>query len=372
MDAQLMAIVAEGKGGRLYLSPSKEHETITKEVKPERGLETELSTHPQYMAAPRYGLRRHQDLFTSRQLIALTTFSDLVSEAYALVLAHSDNDTAYTEAVETYLALAVDKAVDRNTTLCAWESGMDRMRNTFTRQALSMVWDYVETNPFANAGGDLQGTVQSLCEVLDKLGWGLPGLAQQLDAIAIANSDTPLLFSTDPPYYDNVPYADLSDVFYVWLRRSLSRIYPDLFSTLLVPKSQELVADQIRHGSRQKAQRFFEEGLGRAFVRMRVAQHPNYPLTVYYAFRQTESDEDSNKQSNGMASASTGWETMLEGLLKAGFAITGTWPMRTELGSRTRGLDSNALASSIILVCRPPARRCTAHYPARPPQCVQA
>ncbi len=182
---------------------------------------------------------------------------------------------------------------------------------------------------------------------------GLPGSAQQLDATVIANSGTRQLFSTDPPYYDNVPYADLSDVFYVWLRRSLSRIYPDLFSTLLVPKSQELVADQIRHGSRQEAQRFFEEGLGRAFARMRETQHPDYPLTIYYAFRQTESDEDNNKQSNGRVSASTGWETMLEGLLKAGFAITGTWPMRTELGSRTRSLDSNVLASSIILVCRP-------------------
>jgi len=353
MGTQLMAIVAEGKGGRVYLPPVAESSISMEQNVPENELDTELPKQALGFNVQNYGLTRHRDLFTYRQLITLTTFSDLVGEACALVLADSNDNRRYSEAVATYLALAVDKAVDRNTTLCAWESGMDRMRGTFTRQALAMVWDYVETNPFANAGGDLQGTVQSLCEVLDKLQPGVPGSARQLDATAIANSDTRPLFSTDPPYYDNIGYADLSDFFYVWLRRSLNKLYPDLFNTVLVPKSQELIADPFRHGSRERAQKFFEEGLGVAFTRMREIQNTNFPLTVYYAFKQAESEDDSSDHGNGKVSASTGWETMLEGLLKAGFSITGTWPMRTELGNRPRGLESNALASSIVLVCRP-------------------
>ena len=352
MGTQLMAIVAEGKAGRMYVPPSKEHSTIASQAKPVGIPETDLPEQALGFRVQLYGMTKHRDLFSPRQLITLTTFSDLVSEASALVLADSNDNRAYSEAVATYLALAVDKAADRNTTLCAWESGMDRMRNTFTRQALSMVWDYVETNPFANAGGDLQGTVQSLCEVLDKLVRGIPGSAQQLDATSIANSDIQPLISTDPPYYDNVSYSDLSDFFYIWLRRSLNKIYPSLFSTLLVPKSQELIADPFRHGSRERAQRFFEEGLGTAFTRMREIQNTSFPLTVYYAFKQAESEDDSTDHGNGKVSASTGWGTMLEGLLKAGFSITGTWPMRTELGNRPRGLGSNALASSIVLVCR--------------------
>ena len=207
MGTQLMAIVAEGKAGRIYVPPSEEHSTIASQAKPVGVPETDLPEQALGFRVQLYGMTKHRDLFSPRQLITLTTFSDLVSEACALVLADSNDNRAYSEAVATYLALAVDKAADRNTTLCAWESGMDRMRNTFTRQALSMVWDYVETNPFANAGGDLQGTVQSLCEVLDKLVRGIPGSAQQLDATSIANSVVQPLISTDPPYYDNVSYS---------------------------------------------------------------------------------------------------------------------------------------------------------------------
>jgi putative DNA methylase len=359
MGSKLMAIVAEGKSSRVYLAPTSEQENIAIGAKASWKPEQDMPRNPRWFSPPAYGMPTFGDIFTSRQLVALTTFSDLIYEAGALVQTHSNEDRAYTNTIKTYLALALDKALDRNTALCTWEPGMDRMGHTFTRQALPMVWDYVETNPFANAGGDLQGTVQSLCEVLDKLELGLPGSVQQLDAIAITKKDSRLLISTDPPYYDNIGYADLSDFFYVWLRRSLHNTYPDLFGTLLVPKAQELVAMPFRFGgSKSKAQAFFETGLEKAFEGMRSIQHTDYPLTVYYAFKQTEaegndSDEESSNGNGKTIVASTGWETMLEGLIRAGFTITGTWPMRTELLSRSIGRGTNALASSIVLVCRP-------------------
>lgn len=172
----------------------------------------------------------------------------------------------------------------------------------------------------------------------------------QADATSIINGTERRLISTDPPYYDNVGYADLSDFFYVWLRRSLGNVFPDLFATLLTPKTPELIATPHRFdGDKQMAETFFEVGLHKAFNRMRDAHHENYPLTVYYAFKQAEAVNDGN----GSAMASTGWETMLQGLIGAGFAITGTWPMRSERGARMRSIDSNALATSIVLVCRP-------------------
>ncbi len=355
MKAQLLAIVVDQQRGRGYLSPDEAHIAAAHQVTPAWMPNFELPHNPRDFKTPNYGMHTFADLFTSRQLATLATFSGLVNEARLLALSHSHGDQAYADAVATYLAFAVDKAIDRNTTLCAWEPKMDRMRGTFARQALPMVWDYAETNPFANAGGDLQGTIQSLCEVLDDLGQGLPGTVRQLDATAAVDGTVHPLISTDPPYYDNVGYADLSDFFYVWLRRSIGNVYPDLFSTLLTPKRQELVATPYRfEGSKEEAKRFFEEGLGRAFARMREAQHPDYPLTVYYAFKQAESEGDGNGRGDGaIVSASTGWETMLEGLLRSGFTITGTWPMRTEMVNRSIGMGTNALASAIVLVCRP-------------------
>ncbi len=321
MDAQMMAIVAEGKGGRLYLPPSEEQQAIAAQAQPHDVPETDLPEQALGFRVQGYGMTKHCDLFTSRQLVALTTFSDLAGEAR--VLAETEGDTAYASAVATYLALAVDKATDRNTSLCSWEAGMDRMRNTFGRQALPMVWDYTETNPFAGAGGDIEGTVGSLCEVLDRIQWScFAGAAKQADAAAAINGGARPIISTDPPYYDNVPYADLSDFFYVWLRRSLAGIYPQLFSTLLVPKSAELVAEPARHGGREQARQFFEEGLGRAFAHIHDVQDRDYPLAVYYAFKQAEAqDEEAGNSHSAPVSASTGWETMLEGLLRAGFAV---------------------------------------------------
>ena len=355
MDTQLMAIVAEGKGGRAYLPPIAGHNFSMEQDIPKNVPDTELPKRALGFSIQNYGPTRHRDLFTPRQLMALITFSNLVSEVRERVLADFDGNMAYANAVATYLALAVDRVVDRHSTICTWDSSPSKLqlRNTFARQAIPMSWDFAEGNPFCMSSGTWTPSVEWVAKVVDILPTDRLGDSKQLDATATLNSVTHPLISTDPPYYDNVGYADLSDFFYIWLRRSLSKIYPDLFSTLLVPKSQELIADPFRHGSRERAQRFFEEGLGIAFTRMREVQNTGYPLTVYYAFKQAESEEDSSDYGNGKVSASTGWETMLEGLLKAGFAITGTWPMRTELGNRPRGLGSNALASSIVLVCRP-------------------
>jgi len=371
MAARLMAIVADGRRGRTYLPPAVEHEEITCATTHKWRPETELLGKAAVNVSL-YGLRVHADLFTPRQLVALTTFSDLVSEARERVLADARNAgmsddgkplndggtgaTAYADALATYLTFAVDKLADWSSTICSWIHPIQGVRDTFARQAIPMVWDYVEINPLSSSVGNFWNHIKWVADGLE----GVPqrassGIAQQVDATAAVNGVSKPLVCTDPPYYDNIGYADLSDFFYVWMRRSLGKVHPDLFSTLLTPKAQELVATPYRFdGDKSKADRFFEEGLGKAFARMREAHHSDYPLTVFYAFKQAESEEDRDGGSDeGAMPVSTGWETMLEGLLKARFAITGTWPMRTERGARSVSLGTNALASSIILVCRP-------------------
>jgi putative DNA methylase len=361
MGARLMAIVAEGQRGRVYLAPTPEHETAARKAKPEWKPDVPMPDNPRWFSPPLYGLKTFGDLFTPRQLVALTTFSDLVGEAMqqarrdALAAGLPDDATslrdggtgviAYAEAVQTYLTFGVSKATDRNTSLCVWEQRMDRLRGTFGRHALPMVWDYVETNPLAGAGGDIYGTMHSLCEVLDKMTTNtILGKADQLDA-QTQTASTGKVVSTDPPYYDNIGYSDLSDFFYVWLRRSLRAVFPDLFATLAVPKAEELVATPYRHGTKEKAEAFFLEGMTQAMHRLVEKSHPAFPVTIYYAFKQSESETDAG-------TASTGWETFLDAVIRAGFGISGTWPMRSELATRNIGRDTNALASSIILVCR--------------------
>ncbi|MGY2836726.1 DUF1156 domain-containing protein [Thermostichus sp. MS-CIW-41] len=412
MGSQMMAIVAEGPNGRVYLDPTPEHEAIANSAQPSWKPDTELSTHPQYMAAPRYGMTKHADLFTPRQLVALTTFSDLVAEARekaiadAKVLRTADataaglpNDDvplaeggtgarAYGEAISVYLAFAVSKAVDANSALVSWRNSVEATRNTFARQALPMIWDFTEANLFSSSCGNWTDTgVAWIVEALSKLDSPLQSEVTQHDATAPHPQDTtPKLISTDPPYYDSVPYADLSDFFYVWLRRSLVPVYPTIFNTVLVPKAQEMVADHFRHGSKERAKEFFEASLIKVFQRVNRLNHPDYPVTVYYALKQTEEDSSSpdslsqveqgeedediddpvplspsGRRARGvrvsgtepMGRVSTGWETILEGLIQSNFSIDGTWPMRTEREARTRNIGSNALASSIVLVCRP-------------------
>jgi putative DNA methylase len=372
MAAQLMATVAEVQRGRIYLPPISEHVGVAAQAEPEWVPETEL-VGKAAVNVPLYGLRTHADLFTPRQLVALTTFSDLADEARErvrrdAVSASMVNDgvpliecgtgaTAYSDAVATYLALATDRVAMSVNSLARWNSVGAKIQHCFGRQALPMIWDFADPNVFYTSTGSWDAAIEMAVNPLDEMNaMHQASITQRDAAAAIGNVKHPLI-STDPPYYDNIGYADLSDFFYVWLRRSLSKVYPDLFSTMLVPKEQELVATPYRfNGNKERAQQFFEDGLGQAFAQIRAAAHPGYPVTVYYAFKQAESDEDdTDGASNGASAfvASTGWETMLEGLLKAGFSITGTWPMRTEMSTRMVGRSTNALASSIVLVCRP-------------------
>ncbi len=364
MGQQLMAVVAEARRGREYLAPTEEHVAAAEKAEPEWGPDQELANDPRNLWCIPYGLTTFADLFTPRQLVALTTFSDLVGEARekaredAVTAGLSDDGVplndggkgaqAYADAVATYMAFAVDRGANYWSSLTPW--GGDFIVQTFGRQALPMVWDHAEANPLSNSTGNWDGAITWITSCLER---SVPatgfGLARQLDATASVNGLVQPMISTDPPYYDNIGYADLSDFFYVWLRRSLEEVYPSIFGTMLAPKSPELVATPYRFdGSRQKAQQFFEEGLGRAFARMRERANSNCPLTIFYAFKQSESET-----ADGLtAVASTGWETMLAGLLAAGFQIAGTWPMRTE---RDQGLKTgtNVLAGSILMVCRP-------------------
>lgn len=366
MGAQLMAIVAEGKRSRIYLPPSEEHERIAADAIPEWVPDTELVPNSRHMTPVIYGMTTHGDLFTPRQLVALSIFSDLVGEARekarqnAVTAGLPDNGvpldecgrgaTAYGDAVATCLAFAVDRLAMTGNNLVRWNPVGEKAQHAFGRQAIPMLWDFAEPNFFASATGSCTAAVELVADPLEDLG-GIAGTVFQQDAVEYGGVVEPLI-CTDPPYYDNVPYADLSDFFYVWLRHSLASVYPSLFGTMLTPKAAELIADPFRQGSKDGAARFFEQGMRKVFARMRETAHPDFPLIVIYAFKQSESDEDGT-DSALVSVASTGWETMLEGLLEAGFQITGTWPMRTEMASRMRGQNSNALASSIALVCRP-------------------
>jgi putative DNA methylase len=379
MGQQLMAIVTEGKRERNYMQPTKNHVVVAEMAEPAWRPEAELPHNPRDFKTPNYGMTTFADLFTPRQLVALNTFGELVEEVRKQAQREAAsagflNDgeplnqggtgaQAHADAVATYLAFALSKMADRGSSICTWFTERDSTRNTFARQAVPMTWDFAELNTLLGGTGSFVGAVEWTAESLDGVPSfaAQPGSSNQRDATSSVNDLPHPLVSTDPPYYDNIGYADLSDFFYVWLRRSLGEIYPEIFSTMLVPKSAELVATPYRFGgSRRNAQTFFEEGLGTAFVRMREKANPDYPITVYYAFKQSETE---GNEDGTTAVASTGWETMLEGLLSAGFQITGTWPMRTERSARTVGIGSNALASSIVLVCRsrpssaPPATR---------------
>ena len=355
MEAQMMATVAEGNQERIYLAPSDEHVAIVDKAVPHGVPETGLPEKALGFRVQLYGMTQHQDLFTQRQLTALTVFSDLVSEARERVEAEAIKTGCreagtYADAVATYLGLSVSRSASMWSSLCWWQSSGGIVAQVFTRQALAMIWDYAEVYPFSNATGNWSNAVDWITRVLELLPTSPPiAKVEQNDAALSVESgkDMMLLVSTDPPYYDNIGYADLSDFFYIWLRRSLKQTHPELFKLMLVPKSEELIATPYRFGGdKVKAEEHFLTGLDKAFHLMRCRAHPDYPMTVYYGFKQTESDKDNE------GIASTGWEKMLEGLLKAGFQITGTWPMRTERPTGVK-VKVNALASSIVLVCRP-------------------
>jgi len=359
MGARLMAIVAEGERGRVYLSPSKAMEDVAHSAKPKWKPDNKLPVNPRDFKTPNYGLTTFADLFTPRQLVALTTFSDLVQEALervkrdALATGMSDDAKglneggigakAYAEAVGVYLAISIDKAADYWSTINTWHQSKELIRNVFSRQAIPMTWDYAETNGFSNSTGNVSSGIEWAEKALRMFPATTRGVAELSDAQTQSISADKLV-STDPPYYDNIGYADLSDFFYVWLRRTLKPVFPDLFVTLAVPKAEELVATPYRHNGKQNAETFFLDGMTRAIQNLANQAHLAFPVTIYYAFKQSESSDT--------GTISTGWETFLEAVLRAGFAVNGTWPMRTELSNRMIGSGTNALASSIVLVCR--------------------
>ena len=361
LGSKLMAIVAEGRNGRAYLPTNNEHIIAANIERPDDYPDASLPKNPRDFKTPNYGMQSFADLFTNRQLTALTTFSALVGEAQKkaeadAVAAGIFNDhiplaeggtgaRAYGEAVGVYLAFAVDREADVGSSIASWINNIGAVRNTFARQAIPMVWDYAEVNPFSSSCGCFDNMLEWIYKCVERLPSHGKGVSSQFDAQSDGGLRN-IMISTDPPYYDNIGYADLSDFFYVWMRKSLKLTYPKVFHTMLVPKSEELVATPYRFdGSTKKARDFFEDGMFNTCCQLYQYAREDIPVTIYYAFKQSETDTDE-------ATASTGWETMLSAIIRAGFAITGTWPMRTERGVRTIAQGTNALASSIVLVCR--------------------
>ena len=365
MSAQLMAVVGEGRHGRLYISPDLEQQLASVVNKPDDYPTGNLA--PQFTGGScvPYGLDEFHKLFTNRQLTALTTFSALVGEAQQKAEADAvaagladdhiplrDGGTgarAYGEAVGVYLAFAVDKAANLWSSICSWMNDRGAFRETFARQAIPMVWDFAESNPFSKSGGSFDLFITRISDTVECfINIFKCGEASQFDA----QSDCDLrniMVSTDPPYYDNIGYADLSDFFYVWMRQSLKNTYPDLFRTMLLPKAEELVATPYRFdGSIEKARDFFEDGMYKTCCQLYQYAREDVPVTIYYAYKQSDTEDNGSDSKT----ASTGWETMLTAIIRAGFTITGTWPMRTESPGRSVAQGTNALASSIVLVCR--------------------
>ena len=385
MGVRLMAIVAEGNRGRVYITPSPEHEEAAMLSEPTWRPENELVGKCRDQL-PLYGMNTFAEIFTPRQLVALTTFSDLVAEAMErikndyrvsehlhAIREQSDrvNDvearyitdaspenpdehlplrdggtraTAYAEAVGVYLAFAVDRCCDFSNSCTRWVPGNQKVMNLFGKQAIAMTWDFPEAAVLQQTVGGFAPAATFIAECLGKLAWHGTGVSFQQDAMANRFAEGKVV-STDPPYYDNIGYADLSDFFYMWLRHSLRPIFPDLFATVAVPKAAELVATPYRHGTREKAESFFLSGMTDAMRRLAEQAHIGFPVTIYYAFKQSETKGDGG-------TSSTGWETFLAAVIQSGLAITGTWPMRSEQKYRMVGINTNALASSIVLVCR--------------------
>ena len=360
MGARLMAIVAEGARGRVFLAPTTEHEATAQLAQPDWRPSGDVPARLTGGTCVPYGLATWGQLFTSRQLKALTTLSDLVSEAIVKVeddaraAGFRDDGVAldgrgagakaYAQAVGVYLAFLIDQVANHQSSLCGWNHPNTQMRSVFSRQAIAMTWDYAEANVFSGSSGSFFNLFERQIKGFEALGSsGYEGWSSQ-DNASVQTTSRNKVVSTDPPYYDNIAYADLSDFFYVWLRRTLRDSFPTLFATLAVPKAEELVATAYRHGGREGAERFFLDGMTSAMHNIAELAHGGFPVSIYYAFKQSDTGDD--------GTASTGWETFIEAVIRAGFAIHGTWPMRTEKEGRVIGNGSNALASSVILVCR--------------------
>ncbi len=359
MSQRLMAIVLEGTRGRVYVSPTREHELAadvsSAEWRPSGLIPAKLTGGT---CVP-YGLKEWGDIFTPRQLTVLTILSELVTEAIvrcrgdALAARMADDGrsldeggigaTAYAQAIGVYLAFAIDRCTDFSNTCTRWVPGNQKVMNLFGKQAIAMTWDYPEAAILEDVVGGFYPAAKFISDCILKLSLSvLNGVASQQDAQTQVVSRNKVI-STDPPYYDNIGYADLSDFFYVWLRKSLRPIFPSLYATMAVPKAEELVATPYRHGGKDGAEAFFLDGMGKAIHQLAEQAHPAFPVTIYYAFKQSETKDD--------VTSNTGWETFLQAVIDSGFAISGTWPMRSEQSERLIGKGTNALASSVVLVC---------------------
>ncbi len=357
---QLIAIVCEGEG-RSYLAPTEADPVDVDAGDFETSLSGGIFDWPGRTNVVRYGMEEWEHLFTPRQLTALTTFSDLLGEAAkqvasdALSAGMADDSVrlrdggrgaaAYADAVVTYLAFAVDRLADRNSTICSWDSSRQHARNVFARQAIPMTWDFTENNPLGSSSGSWSNSVSGMARAIEHLPSSTQCEAAQRDARARVRECPGSVISTDPPYYDNISYADLSDFFYVWLRKNLFDVWPDECSTLLTPKADELIANRYRAGSREQAEEHFESGMAEFMAQVAESQAADVPATIYYAYKATETRDGEVR--------ATGWDTFLQAVLDAGLQVNATWPMRTELGNRLLASKSNALASSIVLACRP-------------------
>ena len=359
MGQTLIAIVAEGKRGRRYVEPNDEQVKIAFSERPERKPEAPLPNDMRAFWTPPYGLRTFGDLFTDRQLVALNTFSDLMHEARAKIeadaLAAFPDPTplrdggagakAYAESLSVYLAFVISRFADLQNNLCQWRSDAAKQHvgHLFSRQAIPMTWDFAEANPFCSSAGSWDKCGLFVPKVLDQLRASPQGFVRQNDAQSLEYLDG-VVVSTDPPYYDNIGYADLSDFFFAWMKPLVRPVFPEAFGMLATPKSEELVATPYRHGGKQEAENFFLEGMSRAIANMAAQSSERFPTTIYYAFKQSEIARE--------GISSTGWATFLQAVIEAGYSVVGTWPMRTEMANRMIASGANALANSVILVCR--------------------
>ncbi|MEM7314013.1 MAG: hypothetical protein AAF497_12765, partial [Planctomycetota bacterium] len=358
----MLAIVVAGKRERLYVSPTEEHQAAAGiNCTENSSVHVPIANDQRALWCLLYGITHFDHLFTERQLAAMSCLGDLVRESREIIVRHAEErlssrddiglsaggcgPRAYAEAISIYLSFALSKVADRNTMVTRWMHQRDSMHSTFSKQGLPMSWDFVEVNAIGQQTGGFTESLKWTIEALEGAAGEGFGRAFQADASKVDLTSHPFI-STDPPYYDNIGYADLSDFFYVWLRRSLREVFPLLFATISVPKDEELIASPYRHGSKQKAESFFLDGMRSAMKRFALYSNPTAPLTIYYAFKQSET-----KSAEG--TSSTGWITFLDAVHHAGLALTGTWPMRTERSERSVSIGTNSLASSIVLVCRP-------------------
>ena len=388
MKERLMAVVLAGDRTRIYLSPMPEAEAVARSAEPVWKPDTpSLGTWASNAQGRRYGFETFGDYFTPRQLVALTTFSDLVAEAIAHVRRDAigaglpddgkplrdggTGATAYAEAVDVYLAFALSRLADRGSTICTWSADRESIRSTFVRQAIPMTWDYAELNPIPGGVGGFPGAIRWIADSIagatvntaridtprgvsqattarndgpasgSRVAFGSAVQADATRQILSVNR----VVSTDPPYYDNVGYADLSDFFYVWLRRCLKPVFPELFVEGAVPKAEELVAVPGRHGDKDKAVAFFLKGTRQAMRRTAEQSHPGFPVTIYYAFKPPGSREEAT-------AAGANWEALVDSAIRSGLAINGAWPVRMESGSRMGDVAGSESASGVVLVCR--------------------